>query len=87
MGLKHRRWNADNCKYREKYVKPNTSKCANPGLETSHQINKEWMSNFVCHFKDVSLRHETVDFITSNNITFFQRFDGKIFASSFVLRE
>lgn len=54
-------------------------------LKACHKVDKKWMPNSICYFKNVSFRHKAVHFISSDHITFLQSFYGKVIASVFVL--
>jgi len=74
-------------KFQHAFVTQHANKMRNTNrsLKACHEIDQKWMSNSVCHFKDVSLWHQAVDLISTNDVTFLQSFYGKVFSRHFIL--
>jgi len=57
------------------------------GLKASEKVDEERVSRGIDDLEDVLLRHETVYFISRNDVTFLESLDGKVFTTRLVLRE
>jgi len=49
-------------------------------LETADEVHQEWMSHGVHNFKDVFLRHKTLDLVACKNVGLLQSLYCKVLA-------
>ena len=59
--------------------------CIYVGLEAREEVDEERMARRVGHFEDALFGKQRFNFITSNNVTLLQRFNGKVLVRVAVL--